>query len=114
MFKPAALFIYGLSCLLAVLLFSPGVMAGDGIISLNKASFEEIKALFVDELDLPEELAKALIEYRKTNGSFKAPEDLIKVPGMTQDFIEEINPQLIDNDVVFDPDAEPALAPSKC
>ena len=114
MFKSAAFFIYGLSCLLAILLFSPGAMAGNGIISLNKANLEEIKALFVEELGLPEELAKALVEFRNANGSFKTPEDLLKVPGMTQDFIEEINPQLIDNDVVFDPDAEPALAPSKC
>ncbi len=113
MFKPARLLTYGIFCFLAVLLFSPA-MAGDGIISLNKADLQEIKALFVDELDLPEELARSLVEYRKANGSFKSPEDLIKVPGMTQDFIEEINPQLIDNDVVYDPDAEPALAPSKC
>lgn len=114
MFKPATLFIYGLSCLLAVLLFSPGVMAEDGIVSFNKATLEQITTLFVDELDLPETLAKALVEYRNANGNFKTPEDLIKVPGMTQDFVEEINPQLQDNDVVFDPDAEPALAPSKC
>jgi competence protein ComEA len=34
---------------------------------------------------------------------------------MTQDLIEELNPVLDDNDdVVFDPEAEPALAPSKC
>lgn len=114
MFKSTAFFIYGLSCLLTVLLFSPGAMAGDKIISLNKANLEEIKALFVEELGLPEELAKSLVDFRNANGSFKTPEDLIKVPGMTQDFIEEINPQLIDNDIVFDPDAEPALAPSKC
>jgi competence protein ComEA len=34
---------------------------------------------------------------------------------MPQDFLEELNPQVTDDgDVVFDPDAEPALAPSKC
>ena len=114
MFKPLSLFIFGLSCLMAVLSFSPAVMAQDGVISLNKASIEEIKTLFMDELDLPEELAEALVKHRDANGAFRTPEDLIKVPGMTQDFIEEINPQVKDNDVVFDPEAEPALAPSKC
>ena len=59
-------------------------------------------------------LAQAIVDYRTANGPFKKPEDMIKVPGMTQDFIEELNPQVIDGDVVFDPDAEPALAPSKC
>ena len=114
MFKPAIFFIYGLSCLLAVLMFSTGAVAEEEIISLNKATLEEIKVLFVDELDIPEKLAKSLVDFRNANGSFKTPEDLIRIPGMTQDFIEEINPQFMDGDVVFDPDAEPALAPSKC
>jgi len=54
------------------------------------------------------------VKYREANGPYKYPEDLQKVPGMTQDFLEELNPQEMDGDVVFDPDAEPALAPSKC
>jgi competence protein ComEA len=29
-----------------------------------------------------EKKAKAIIEFRKTNGLFKQPEDLIKVPGI--------------------------------
>jgi hypothetical protein len=31
---------------------------------------------------------------------------------MTQDFLEELNPVEKDGDIGFDPDAEPALAPS--
>lgn len=99
---------------LTLLVSAFGTAFADGIVSFNKGSEAQIQELFVDELDLPEDLAKAVVDFRKANGPFKSPEDLIKVPGMTQDFIEEINPQLMDGDVVFDPDAEPALAPSKC
>jgi competence protein ComEA len=65
-------------------------------------------------LDIPEELAQAIVDYREKNGPFKRAEDLLKVPGMTQDFLEELNPQEVEGDVIYDPDAPPALAPSKC
>jgi len=55
-----------------------------------------------------------MVDFRKANGPFKTSEQLTKVPGMTQDFLEEINPVEMDGDVVYDPDAAPALAPSKC
>ena len=90
-----------------------GTALADDIVSFNKASVEEIMAL-CEELDISEELAKAIVKYREEHGPFKKPEDLQKVPGMTQDFLEELNPVLKDGDVVYDPDAEPALAPSKC
>ena len=54
------------------------------------------------------------MNYREKNGAYKKTEDLLNVPGMTQDWMEEINPVVMDGDVVYDPDAEPALAPSKC
>lgn len=97
--------------------FLTGLLVGsalaDEVVSFNKASVEEIMAL-CEEFDIPEELAKAIVKYREKHGPFKKPEDLQKVPGMTQDFLEELNPVLKDGDVVYDPDAEPALAPSKC
>ena len=98
---------------MAFSLFTAPVHAEDEIVSLNKASLEQINALF-EELELPEELAESIVKFRKENGPFKSPEEMVAVPGMTQDFIEEINPQLLNGDVVYDPDAEPALAPSKC
>ena len=95
------------------IVFIPAVaVCKDGIVSLNKATAEEIMA--IEEIDIPEELAKAIVDYRINHGKFTKPEDLINVPGMTQDFLEELNPILLDGDVVYDPDAEPALAPSKC
>jgi competence protein ComEA len=84
----------------------------EGIVNLNTATVEEIMA--IEDIDIPESLAKAIVDYRNQHGKFTKPEDLIKVPGMTQDFLEELNPVLKDGDVVHDPNAEPALAPSKC
>jgi len=46
------------------------------------------------------------VTYRGKNGVFKKPEDLLKVPGMTQDLLDEINPVMKDGDLVYDPDAE--------
>ncbi|MDD3311760.1 helix-hairpin-helix domain-containing protein [Pseudodesulfovibrio sp.] len=94
------------------LLFAASAFAG-GVVSFNKATVEQIMA--IEDIDIPEELAKAIVDYRKANGDFKSAEDMLKVPGMTQDFMEELNPQVTkDGDVIFDPNAEPALAPSKC
>lgn len=86
--------------------------ADDGIVSFNKATAEEIMA--IEGIDIPKELAKAIVEYREKNGPYRTSSDLQKVPGMTQDFLEELNPQEKDGDVFYDPDALPALAPSKC
>ncbi|WFS61793.1 helix-hairpin-helix domain-containing protein [Pseudodesulfovibrio thermohalotolerans] len=101
-------------CLAAMcMVFAGTAFAQDGIVSFNTASVEDLMA--IEDIDVPEELAKAIVDYRKANGAFKSAEDMLKVPGMTQDFMEELNPQVTeDGDVVFDPDAEPALAPSKC
>jgi competence protein ComEA len=104
----------GLVMLFTFALFSGPAAAEETIVSFNKASLAQIKTLFEEELGLPEELAEAIVKFREANGPFKTPDAMTNVPGMTQDFIEEINPQLMDGDVVFDPDAEPALAPSKC
>jgi competence protein ComEA len=100
--------------LFALMFFLPaaGAIAQDGIVSLNKATVEELLA--IEDIELDEEIATAIVNYREKNGDFKKSEDLLKVPGMTQDWMEEINPVVLDGDVVYDPDAEPALAPSKC
>ena len=99
--------------LLAILIIMPAAGAlAQGIVSLNKATVEDLMA--IEDIDLTEEIAQAIVDYRKANGDFKKPEDLLKVPGMTQDFMEEINPVMVDGDVVYDPDAVPAMAPSKC
>ena len=39
------------------------------------------------------ELADAIVEYREDVSPFKKPEDLLKVPGITQEIYKKINPQ---------------------
>ncbi len=100
--------------LFALIVFIPAAsaIAQDEIVSLNKATVEELLA--IEDIELDEEIANAIVNYREKNGAYKKTEDLLSVPGMTQDWMEEINPVIMDGDVVYDPDAEPALAPSKC
>jgi competence protein ComEA len=93
--------------------YSPAAFAQDEIVNLNKAGIEELTELF-EYLELSSGLAQAIVDYRNANGEFQTPDQMAKVPGMTQDFLEEINPVQKDGDIVYDPDAEPALAPSKC
>jgi competence ComEA-like helix-hairpin-helix protein len=38
-------------------------------------------------------LADAIVEYREDVAPFKKPEDLLKVPGITQEIYKKINPQ---------------------
>jgi len=82
------------------------------VISLNKATVKQLTS--IEEFKMPESLAKAIVEYRTKNGLFKDPMQLRKVPGMTNAWFEKINPVLKNGDVVYDPDAEPVLSPSKC
>lgn len=82
------------------------------ILSLNKATVKELTS--IEDFKLPESVAKAIVEYRTKNGPFKDPLQLRKVPGMTNAWFEKLNPVLLKGDVVYDPDAEPVLSPSKC
>ena len=103
-------------CSMVITMILPFILstpaAAEDTVSFNTATVDELMA--IEDVDIPEELAKAIVSYREANGPFKRPEELQKVPGMTQDFFEELNPVMKDGDVVYDPDAEPALAPSKC
>ena len=47
-------------------------------ININTASADEL----MDLKGIGEKKAKGIIEFRKTNGIFKQPEDLMKVPGI--------------------------------
>ncbi len=102
-----------LSVIMGTAFSASNVLAQEEIVSLNKATVEEL--LGIEDISIPENLAMAIVSYRTKNGPFKEPADLMKVPGMTEDVYEDINPVLDENkDVVYDPDAEPAMAPSKC
>jgi competence protein ComEA len=100
-----------LACLMMSLaLLATTAFAAD-VVSLNKGSAAQIQAI---SPKIPESLAKEIVAYREKNGPFKKADDLLKVPGMTQDFFEVLNPIEENGDLVHDPDAEPLLAPSKC
>lgn len=95
--------------LITVLIFVSisGTWAQEGIVSLNKASVEELVA--IEDLEIDEELAKAIVAYREKNGPFKKPADLKKVPGMDDDWFEEINPTVNNGDIVYNPEEEASM-----
>ena len=85
---------------LTMLVPAAGVLAA-GDVSFNKGTVERI--LSIEDVDIPEAVAKAIVKYRETNGPFKAPVDLLKVPGMTKDLYDEIDPVLTEKgDVIYD------------
>ena len=65
-----------------------GAFAGEPTtISLNTASsFKLMKIPYMSR-----GLARAIVEYRDQSGHFKAPADLLKVPGMTPETLEQLN-----------------------
>jgi competence ComEA-like helix-hairpin-helix protein len=72
---------------------------------------------------MTEDLAKAIVEYREKSGFFKKPEDLLHVPGITNDIYKKLNPQTgVDGDLYCIPkagsddeeDEDIPLSPSKC
>ena len=72
---------------------------------------------------MTDELAEAIVDYRESSGYFKNPEDLLKVPGMTKEVLEQLNPQVGSEGDIFcipregdeeEDDEEPMLSPSKC
>ena len=95
--------------LMAVIMFLPcaGAVAQEGVVSLNKASVAELIA--IEDLELDEDLAKAIVAYREKNGAFKKPEDLANVPGMDEDWMDEINPMELDGDIVYNPEEEASM-----
>ncbi len=94
-----------------VLGLSSAVFAS-GVVDLNKASAEEIAG--IEGADISADLAKAIVDYRAKNGPFKSGDDLLKVPGMSNEAWQRLNPVEKDGSIVHDPDAEMTLAPSKC
>ena len=64
--------------ILVLISFSNLLTASPQKININTASADELMNL----KGIGEKKAKAIIEFRKTNGRFQNPEDLIKVPGI--------------------------------
>jgi len=62
---------------------------GEARIYFNVSSAENLAKAPGMDLDL----ADAIVEYREDVSAFKKPEDLLEVPGITQEVYKQINPQ---------------------
>jgi competence protein ComEA len=87
-------------------------------IDLNKATQEQLGKF----PGLTATLAKSITDYREKSGPFKAPEDLLKVKGITKEILNRLNPKS-DKGMLYitpasppseDDEEEPSLKPSKC
>jgi competence protein ComEA len=68
-----------IAVLIFIFVWIPNLWAADNQeININTASADELMNL----KGIGEKKAKAIIEFRKTKGLFKQPEDLLKVPGI--------------------------------
>lgn len=90
-----------------VVLSSVSFASSDEIVSFNHGSKEQLMS--IPGARIPEQLAKAIIDFRAKNGAFKAESDLLKVPGMNERWLNILNPTERDGDLVFDPDAPPRM-----
>ena len=93
---------------------------GEKKIHLNIASEDQLMKIE----GMTEGLAKAIMDYREKSGFFKNPEDLLNVPGITQDIYKKIDPKMgTEGDLYSVPrqgedleedDEDIPLSPSKC
>jgi competence protein ComEA len=63
---------------LAILLFTAGATLAEGVVNINTASESQLMLL----PRVGPSLAKKIVDYRSSNGEFKAPEELVMVPGV--------------------------------
>lgn len=69
-------------------------------VNFNRAGATEIVAGLDGLVD--DALARAIVDYRAKNGPFKAPEDLLKVPGMRPVIYNSIGPVKRGQDIVYE------------
>jgi competence protein ComEA len=91
MFKAKRLFILCMA-IAAVVVWTGAAWAEDaGKININTASVEELAQL----KRVGPKYAERIVEYRKTNGSFVNPEDIMNVPGIGQKTWEENKDRIV-------------------
>jgi len=106
-----------LAFVLIVGLAGGAVAQAKGKVSINKAGAAQLAKV----PGVTPALAKAIVDYRTKNGPFKEAEDLLKVPGMTQDILKKMSVHAhAKGDLTApvksegDEEDEPSLKPSKC
>lgn len=72
---------------IALMIMVPSVSKAADMVNLNKANIEALQTL----PDIGEKRAKAIISYRKKNGSFKDKKDLLNVPGIGEKILSKIS-----------------------
>ena len=92
---------------------------GEARIHFNVASAENL----AKAPGITKGIAEAIVKYRQEKGPFKAPEDLLKVPGITPAVFKQINPQKGTEGELYtvprpgqklEEDEDAPLSPSKC
>lgn len=67
---------------------------GSGKVSINDASLDEL-----DQLGFTNKQATAIVAARAKNGDFESIDDLLKVPGVTQHYVDKVRDSLTATDV---------------
>jgi len=112
-------------CALALTISGTAFAAHEGGLGIKKYDVNLASAgQLAKAPGITDELAQAIVDYREKSGFFKSTEDLLKVPGITQDVFKQINPQVgAEGDIYVVPaegaaedeeEEEVILAPSKC
>ena len=82
-------------------------------LDVNKATADQLTKCGISST-----LAKAIVDYREKSGPFKAPEDLLKVKGMSKELLNKLSPKVDKGVLTISPPSEdedePDLKPSKC
>ena len=63
----------------------------DGVVNVNQATAEQLRLL----PGVGPAKARAILEYRKSNGAFKRVEDLLSVSGIGERALERIRPYVV-------------------
>jgi competence protein ComEA len=82
----------GLVLVLAASISAPTASLGAESSDINLNAASSIQLLKLPGVSVG--LAKAIIEYRTRSGPFKSPQDLLKVPGMTEEILSLIAPKM--------------------
>ena len=103
-----------LAGLAILLLTATAVLAGEGVVNINTASESQLMLL----PRVGPSLAKKIVDYRSSNGEFKAPEELVMVPGVGDKTYELMAPYVaVKGDTTLKEKAkaaaEPKAAPAK-
>lgn len=92
---------------LAVCLMTAPAYAGS--FSFNRASAKKMVRDCAEEgVTLPMDTALAIVKARSER-RFTTPEDLIDMPGMTEELLRQLDPIEEENDLVFNPNALPGM-----